>query len=48
VHLHLSRILHQRLSQSLHPSRNQRPNPNLSLSLSLSPHQAQQIVPVII
>jgi hypothetical protein len=44
VHLHLSRILHQRLS--LHPSRNQRPNPNLSLSLS--PHQAQQIVPVII
>jgi hypothetical protein len=46
VHLHLSRILHQRLSQSLHPSRNQRPN--LSLSLSLSPHQAQQIVPVII
>jgi hypothetical protein len=44
VHLHLSRILHQRLSQSLHPSRNQRPN----LSLSLSPHQAQQIVPVII
>jgi hypothetical protein len=46
VHLHLSLILHQRLSQSLHPSRNQRPNPNLSLSLS--PHQAQQIVPVII